>query len=135
LQRPRNFLANPGGLSTSQRILQFVDSFRLTTTDIVRILAVHNVSDAPTLEFVARGNFPMITTIATTTTLGTTTIQTVTIFTAATVRLAELKYGEGGFATLPVGDYAIDVRASAGANASANAVRSTIASSPPPLQL
>lgn len=122
LQRQRNFAANPDGLSTSQRILQFVDSFRLITTDIVRILAVHNVSDAPTLEFVARGNFPMITTIATTTTLGTTTIQTITVFTAATVRLAELKYGEGGFATLPTGDYAIDIRANVGL------VRSTIAS-------
>lgn len=110
VSRPRNFVANPDSLSTANRVQQFIDNFRPATTDIVRIFAYNGLTDAPALEFVARGNLPMLATVATLTTLGTTTINTVTVLTAATFSLGTMKYGSGAFTTLPTADYWIDVR-------------------------
>ncbi len=116
VQRTRSYAANPDGIPTATQIRQFIDTYRLTTTDVVRLFAYNGLTDAPQLEFVARGNFPMQSTVANVSTVGTTTIttiSTITVYTASTVSLGRYRFGEGGFTTLPTGDYAIDVRVAA----------------------
>jgi hypothetical protein len=114
--KPSLYAANPENRPTNLNIYQFVDKFALTTTDLVRLLVFHSVSDAPRVDIVARGNFPMLATVATLITQGTaiiTTINTVTIYTSSTMTLGSLSYTDGVFATLPTGDYNIDIRVSA----------------------
>jgi Secretion system C-terminal sorting domain len=116
VQRPSLYAPNPDNRPTNLKVYQFVDKFALTTSDVVRLMVFHGVSDAPRVDIVARGNFPMLATVATLVTQGTaivTTINTVTIFTSSTMTLASLSYTDAAFATLPTGDYSIDIRASA----------------------
>jgi hypothetical protein len=81
--RPRLFAQNPAQNYTDTRLIQIIDTVTTSTTDNVRLLFVHAASDAQRVEMVVR--------------------QTGAV-------LARLDYTQSSFATVPVGDYTIDVR-------------------------
>ena len=81
--RPRNFAANPAQNFTDMRLIHIIDTVTTSTTDNVRLLFVHAATDAQRVDVVVR--------------------QTGAV-------LASLNYAQSGFATVPVGDYTIDVR-------------------------
>jgi hypothetical protein len=87
-----NFAVNPSGNSTGFRLLPFLDTTTTVGASSVRVLIVHNSTDAPRVDIVARG-------------VGT---------------LTTLSYGEGAFVTVPVGDYTIDVRVAGTRNVAAS---------------
>lgn len=81
--RPRLFANNPAQNYTDVRLIHIIDTLTTTTTDNVRLLFVHAASDAERVEMVVRETGAV---------------------------LARLNYTQSSFATVPVGDYTIDVR-------------------------